>query len=91
MLHANRVTELSHRFGTAPKVAKLPSAVQGGGVPNDVIVVVSFVLMCADDKGVIAFEKACGKLIAQLVCFLRCDLARLEGLANLIGDNITVL
>ena len=37
----------------------------------------------ADDVGVLALEEALGKLYADAIRLLRCDLARLEGLAHL--------
>ena len=50
-----------------------------------------FVGMGADDKGMLAFQKAGGKFIAHLMRFRRRNLARLEGLAHLIGNHIVVL
>ena len=41
--------------------------------------------MGADDVGVFALEEALGKLHADAVRLLRRDLARLEGLAHLVG------
>lgn len=45
----------------------------------------------ADDKGVIALQKALGKFITNSVRFLRRDFAGAEGLSHLIGDNVAVL
>ena len=47
--------------------------------------------MCANDKGVFAFEKSLGELITDPVCFLGCHFSRLEGLAELISDYIMLL
>ena len=47
-----------------------------------------FVDMGADDIGVVALGKPLGKLTAQAVCFLRGDLARREGLPDMVGDHI---
>ena len=44
-----------------------------------------------DDKGMVALREAPGKFIAELVGFLRCDLTRLERLANLIRNHIAGL
>ena len=44
-----------------------------------------------DDKGMVALREAPGKFIAELVGFLRCDLARFEGLPDLIRDHIAGL
>ena len=45
----------------------------------------------ADDKGVFFLGKSLGKFYAQPVGFLRCDLARFEGLPDLIRDHIAGL
>lgn len=45
---------------------------------------VFFICVRADEKGVLAFEESGRELIADAVCFLRCDLTGLERLANLI-------
>jgi len=55
---------------------------------KDMIVDMSFVGMSADKESVFSFEKAGGKIIADLVCFLRRDLARFERLANLVNEHI---
>ena len=50
-----------------------------------------FVGVGTDDKGMVALREAPGKFIAELVGFLRCDLARFEGLPDLIRDHIAGL
>ena len=50
-----------------------------------------FVGVGTDDKGMVALGEALGKFIAELVGFLRCDLTRLERLANLIRNHIAGL
>ena len=47
--------------------------------------------MCADNKSVLAFEKSLGELIADLIRVLGCYFSGLEGLAELISDNIMLL
>ena len=47
------------------------------------------VRMGGNDKSVIAFGKTHGSFIADLICFLRCDLPRLKGLADLVGNDVT--
>ena len=49
------------------------------------------VRVSADDESMIAFQKTLGKLIADTVRFLRCDLSRFEGLTYLIGNHIAIL
>ena len=46
------------------------------------------VCMGGDEKGILALGPAHRRFIAHLVCFLRGDLSRLEGLANLIAQYI---
>ena len=52
---------------------------------------VLFVGVGTDDKGVVALGEALGKFIAELVGFIRRDLARLERLPDLIRDHIAGL
>ncbi len=91
VLGADGVAEPCHRPAGAEKIAKLVLAVQRGGVPDDVIMDVLFVGVRGDEKGVSAFQKPLGKLIAYAVRVLRRDLTGLEGLAHLIGDHVALL
>jgi len=47
--------------------------------------------MGGDDKLILALGKAHGQLIADLLCLLRGDLSRLEGLPDLIEHDVTFL
>ena len=91
MFHTDKIAELPDSFGAAPEVAKFSRAVQRSGVPNNVIMDMLFVGVGTDDKGMVALGEALGKFIAEFVGFLRCDLTRLERLANLIRDHIAGL
>ena len=91
MLHTDKIAELPDSFGAAPEVAKFPRAVQRSGVPNDMVVDVLLVGVGTDDKGMVALREAPGKFITELVGFIRCDLARFEGLPDLIRDHIAGL
>ena len=51
---------------------------------------VSSIGVCSHDERVVAFRKTHAQLIADPVCFFRCDLARFERLADLIGNNIVL-
>ena len=88
VFHADGVAEPPNGAGAVPEVTELPAAVQIYSAPNDMIVDVSFVIVGADDKGVVSLGKAPGKLHPQAVGLLRGDLARLEGLPHLIGQHI---
>ena len=52
------------------------------------IVDMSLVDVCADDKGVFALGEPLGKFHAETVGFFRGDLPRAEGLADMVGDHI---
>lgn len=43
------------------------------------------------DKSILSFGKPKGQFMPQPVCFLRRDLSRFEGLADLIGDHLMLL
>ena len=91
VLHTDKIAELPDSFGAAPEVAKFPRAVQCGGVPNDMVMDMLFVGMGADDIGMVALRKTFGKFIAELIGFLWRDLARFEGLPDLIRNHIAGL
>ena len=91
MLGADGVAEPCDGPAGAEKIAELMLAVQCGGVPDDVIMNVLFVGVRGNEKGVSAFQKPLGKLIAYAVRVLRRDLSGLKGLAHLIGDHVMPL
>lgn len=82
------VAQTPDSFRAAPKVAKLSVTVQVDRTPNDMIMDMGLVNVGADDKGVFFLGKSLGKFYAQPVGFLRGDLSRAEGLANMVGDHI---
>ena len=88
ILDADGIVEPPHGAATAPKVSEFAGLAERGGVPNHMIVNVSFVDMGADNVGVIAFGEALGQLTAQTVRFLRCDLSGNKGLPQMVGDHI---
>ena len=45
----------------------------------------------ADDKSMITFGQGHGQLVAELVCFLRGNLSRLERLAQMVGDYAVLI
>ena len=55
VLNADRIIEAAHSLGAAPEVAELAPLVEGGGVPDHMIVNMGFVDVCADDVSMIAF------------------------------------
>ena len=66
-------------------------AIKTRRIKDDVIMNMRFVDVGADHKGMIALGEPPGKFYAQPVGFLRCDLARFEGLPDLIRDHIAGL
>ena len=52
------------------------------------IVNVCPIYMSTDNIGVLAFGKSRGELTANLICFIRRDLSRLERLPHLIGNHV---
>ena len=52
---------------------------------------VLYVAVSGNDKRMISLQKAVGKFVADGVGFLRRNLARLEGLAHLISDDLVLL
>ena len=80
ILDADGVIEPPRGSAAAPKVSEFPGLAECGGVPNHMIVNVSFVDMGADDIGVIALGEALGQLTAQTVRVLRCDFTGDKGL-----------
>ena len=88
VLDAQRIVEPPHGSCAAPKVSELPGAVEGRGIPDDMIMDVVLVDVGADDESVVPVRKAFGKLTADVVRFLRRDLAGDKGLPKMIGNHI---
>ena len=88
VLDADGVAQTVDGAGATPKVAELAVTLQRGGVPDNMVVDVSFVNVGADDESVFAFGKTPGQLHAQAVGFFRRNLARNEGLPQVVSDHI---
>ena len=58
VLNTDGIIESADRSAAAPEVTELPVCIQGSGIPNDMVMDVSFINMSADNKGVSAFCKA---------------------------------
>ena len=52
VLDADGITESADRSGTAPEVTELFGFIQSGGVPDNMIMNMGFVNVCADNKGI---------------------------------------
>ena len=65
--------------------------VYGCGIENNVVMNMGMIGMCGDNKLILAFGKAHGQLIADLLCLLWGDLTWLEGLPDLIEHDVTLL
>ena len=88
VLNAEGIAQMSDGFRTAPKVAELPVTIQIDSTPNNVIMDMGLVNMGTNDKGVFSLGEPLGKFHTQPVGFLRGDLPRAKGLADMVGDHI---
>ena len=69
VLNTEGVREPTHGPGAAPEIAELPLTVQGGGVPDNVIMDMRLVDVSADNEGMIALGEPLCKLHADAVGF----------------------
>ncbi len=88
IFNADDIIEPPYRSTGTEEVPEFSGAVQRGGVPDDVIMDMGFVNVCADDKGVFAFGESHRQFLAQAVGLLWGDLAGRERLPYLIGQHI---
>lgn len=78
MLSTDKIAQSCNGYAGPAEVSELPFAVKRNSVPIDMIVNVSFIGMGADKESVFPFQKAGGEVIADLICFLRCDFPGLK-------------
>ena len=88
VLDADGITESADRSGTAPEVTEFSGFIQGGGVPDDMVMNMGFVNVCADDKGMIAFCESPCKFATKTIGLLRGDLTGTERLTEMVGNHI---
>ena len=91
MLHTNDVADLLKSKTRVMEVTKFTLAVQRSGIENDMIMDMGTVCVSCYQKSVFSFGEPLPQLVANPVGFLRCNLPRFEGLANLIGNHIVLL
>ena len=72
------------------EISEFLFAIKRDCVPIDVIVYMGFIGMSANKESVFSFEKARSKIIADLICFLRCNFTGFERLANLVNKHIVL-
>ena len=89
MFKTDNVTQRLQRQTAEKEILELSGAVQGNRVEDDVIMNVCSICMCADNKGMLTPGKSHRRFIADLIRFFRCNLSRLEGLADLISQDIS--
>ena len=82
MLHTDLITQTADGKSGVKEVSEFSFPIQRRGVPDDMVVNMSFVYVGRDNKSVPAFQKATGKLIADFVCVFRRDLSGLEGVTH---------
>ena len=91
MFQADDIAQRLQSQSAEEEILELPRAVQGNGVKDDVIVDMGTVRMRRNNKGMLASGKAHRCLIADPVRFLRCDLTGLEGLPDLVSQDISLI
>ena len=55
VLDANSIIQSADCSGATPEVSELSGFIQGGGVPDNMVMNMGFVNVCADNKGMIPF------------------------------------
>lgn len=91
MLNADGIRKQSDSLAASFEVSKFPCTVKIGGVPYYMVVNMPAIGVGANNKGIVSFQKAPGKLIAYSISFFGSDFSRLKRLAHLVGDNVVVL
>ena len=91
MLRADQVAEFTDGFSTVPEVTEFPLAVKCGGIPYDMVMNVVTVDVGTHDESMLAFEKSLSEFVADAIGFFGGHFARLERLADLVGNDIVLL
>ena len=89
MLQTDLIAQSLQREGDEPAVLKFPVAGEIGGIKDDVIVDVRAVRMGCDDERVLPVCEAHRRFVSNPVRLFRRNLAGLEGLSDLVRDNIS--
>ena len=90
MLQTDNIAELRDRPARAEEVPELMRTVERGRIENNMRVTMLLVHMSADEKSVLALEKAHRELVADLIRFFRRNFSGLERLAYLISNDIVL-
>lgn len=90
VFQTDMIADPADGVGCHEEILELALAVERCRIVDDVIVDVRAVGMRADEECVAALGEPHGEFVADPVSLLRRDLARLEGLTDLIGDDIAV-
>ena len=86
MFGADKVTQPCYGFTGISEIAEFVFAVKRRSVPINVIMDMGFVRVSTNIKSVFTFQKSRGKVISNLIRFLRCHLSRLKGLTDLVNQ-----
>ena len=89
MLQTDLIAQFLQRKGDEPAVLKFPVAGEIGGIKDDVIVDVRAVRMGCDDERVLPVCEAHRRFVSDPVRLFRGNLAGLEGLPDLVRDNVS--
>lgn len=91
MFQTDDVTEPLHRQAGQEEIPPLSRSIQRCGVIDDVVMDMSTIYVCSNNKSVIAFGESHRQLMPNLIGFRRGDFTWLKGLTNLICNHITLL
>ena len=89
MLQTDLIAQFLQRKGDEPAVLKFPVAGEIGGIKDDVIVDVRAVRMGCDDERVLPVCEAHRRFVSDPVRLFCGNLAGLEGLSDLVRDNVS--
>lgn len=88
MLQTEFIADPAQSPGGTPEVAEFPGTFQIYRTYDDVIMNMMLVYVRTDNKSVVSLRQPHGKLLADLVGFLRRHFPRLKCLPEVIGNHI---
>ena len=78
MLCADQIAQTGNSFVRQEEITEFVLAIKGGRIPDDVIVDVVLVDVRGDNEGVVSFQKAGSKFVANAIRFFRRYFSREE-------------
>ena len=89
VLQTDQITCLLQRKAGSPEVLIFTTAVNPGGIIQDVVMDVCPVCMCRNRKRVFSLRDRHRELISDPVCLLRGNLSRFKGLPDLVSNDVS--